>query len=203
MTYVSFFSRSDYKLRSLFRNNYLFGATWLFFKKKSYICNSSSETSIVNSKTFVLQHYPVVLYILYNTWCAVREWSCAITGSPSLHTIASQAAHGRGERGISRRKGGMIHLRPTESTSVDYRGVSEERPNNNSGLKKNNKTFFCLLYFKINIFTQNIMSDNEVNRPHSPEESSGDESSSEVTNNGFSHDGEPVNRPRKVGDGSA
>ena len=48
------------------------------------------------------------------------------------------------------------------------------------------------------------MSDNEViNRPHSPEESSGDESSSEVTNNGFSHDGEPVNRPRKVGDGSA
>jgi len=42
------------------------------------------------------------------------------------------------------------------------------------------------------------MSDNEViNRPHSPEESSGDESSSEVTNNGFSHDGEPVNRPRK------
>ena len=41
------------------------------------------------------------------------------------------------------------------------------------------------------------MSDNEQVRSH--EVSSGDESSSEATKNGFSHDGEPVHRPRKVG----
>lgn len=44
------------------------------------------------------------------------------------------------------------------------------------------------------------MSDKEEVQVRGHEDSSGDESSSEaaVTKNGFSHDGEPVNRPRKV-----